>query len=198
MQANFWDERYSASEYIYGEAPNTFFAGQLQKLKPGHIILPCDGEGRNGVYAATQGWTVSAFDQSTEGQKKALQLAAKKGVTISYDIADAAEVDYPANSADAVALIFAHLPPEPRAILLAKVLSWLKPGGRLILEAYNPAQLNNDTGGPKDVSMLYTEEILADSLKALHTEMLETLRLHIEEGTYHTGMSDVIRYVGVK
>ena len=198
MATDFWNERYSASEYIYGEGPNTFFAEQLTQLKPSHIILPCDGEGRNGVYAATLGWTVNAFDQSEEGRKKALQLADKKSVTITYDIADAAEADYPANSADVVALIYAHLPPTPRAILLEKIVSWLKPGGKLILEAYNPAQLNNTTGGPKDITMLYTEEILTTALKALRTEMLQTLRTDIEEGTFHSGMSDIIRYIGVK
>ena len=198
MAKDFWNERYSASEYIYGEAPNTFFAEQLQGLKPGHIILPCDGEGRNGVYAATLGWTVSAFDQSEEGRKKALQLAAKKEVTISYDIADVMDAEYPAGSADVVALIFAHLPPAPRKVLHEKVLRWLKPGGRLILEAYNPLQLNNGTGGPGDINMLYTEEILTSAFGSLHTEMLETLRLNIEEGTFHSGISDVIRYIGVK
>lgn len=198
MVKEFWNERYGTSEYVYGEAPNAFFAEQLQGLTPGHIILPCDGEGRNGVYAATLGWTVTAFDQSEEGRKKALQLAEKKGVSIRYDIADVMDADYPAGSADVVALIYAHLPPVPRAALLTKVVEWLKPGGKLILEAYNPAQLNNSTGGPKDIDMLYTEDILRASFKDMHTEMLQCVRLHLEEGAFHSGVSDVIRYIGIK
>jgi SAM-dependent methyltransferase len=198
MVKEFWNERYSTPEYVYGEAPNTFFAEQLQQLKPGHIILPCDGEGRNGVYAATLGWTVTAFDQSEEGRNKALQLAQKKGVTIEYDIADVMDAEYPSGSADVVALVYAHLPPAPRAALLAKAVRWLKPRGKLILEAYNPAQLNNSTGGPKDVDMLYTEEIIRLAFSELHTEMLQCLRLHLEEGAFHSGMSDIIRYIGTK
>lgn len=196
--SSFWNERYSAKEYVYGEEPNLFFAEQLGKLTPGHIILPCDGEGRNAVYAATQGWTVDAFDQSTEGQKKALALAANKGAAINYIIADASEDLYAPGSADAVAMIFAHLPPAIRKKLLHNIVSWLKPGGKLILEAYNPLQLRNDSGGPKDVNMLYTEDILNEDLGALKTEMLQSLEIDIREGTFHGGISDVIRYVGVK
>lgn len=196
--SSFWNERYSAKEYIYGEEPNLFFAEQLGKLTPGHIILPCDGEGRNGVYAAVQGWTVDAFDQSTEGQRKALELAGKKGVHINYNISDAAEVTFPENSADAVAIIFAHLPPDVRKRLNKNIITWLKPGGTLILEAYNPLQLNNDTGGPKDRSMLYTEAILKEDFKDLETKLLQSLELNIKEGIYHDGLSNVIRFVGRK
>ena len=58
---NFWNERYSEKEYVYGEAPNVFFATQLNTLPPGTIILPCEGEGRNAVYAAANGWRSEQF-----------------------------------------------------------------------------------------------------------------------------------------
>lgn len=76
--SQFWNERYSQAEYVYGETPNVFFEAQLDKLSAGTIILPCEGEGRNAVYAASQGWEVKAFDASEAGQKKALLLAEKK------------------------------------------------------------------------------------------------------------------------
>src|ERR1022692_1115650 len=103
-----WDKRYAVDEYIYGEAPNEFYAWQLSKLKPGKIILTCEGEGRNAVYAASLGWHVDAFDASKTGKAKALALANKKNVEINYIIADADTVSYPENSVDAVALIYAH------------------------------------------------------------------------------------------
>jgi hypothetical protein len=65
--SNTWNERYSKTEYVYGEIPNVFFAAQLGTLQPGNIILPCEGEGRNAVYAASQGWNVEAFDSSEAG-----------------------------------------------------------------------------------------------------------------------------------
>jgi len=100
---DFWNGRYSEQEYAYGEEPNIFFAEQLKALKPGIIILPCDGEGRNAVFAANNGWHVTAFDSSEEGKSKAFQLADKLSVKFEYIIEDAMTISYPDNSADVVA-----------------------------------------------------------------------------------------------
>ena len=63
-----WDDRYSKEEFVYGEEPNNFLREQLQKLKPGKILFPAEGEGRNAVFAATKGWDVYAFDISSVGK----------------------------------------------------------------------------------------------------------------------------------
>ena len=196
--SSFWNERYSQEEYIYGEEPNVFFAEQLNRLQAGTIILPCEGEGRNGVHAASNGWIVNAFDMSVEGRNKAMQLAEKKKVTLSYIIEDAGLVNYQENSADVVAFIFSHLPEPIRKQIYAKAITWLKPGGRIILEVFNPLQLNNNSGGPKDITMLCTEEILLKDFEALEIELLETLKIDLKEGKYHEGKADVIRLVGMK
>ncbi|HAL81396.1 MAG TPA: SAM-dependent methyltransferase [Mucilaginibacter sp.] len=195
---NFWNERYSTQEYIYGEEPNVFFADELEKLKPGSIILPCDGEGRNGVFAASMGWKVSAFDASEAGKAKALQLAAKKNVHIDYITGDALNMDYPENSMDVIAFIYAHFPPAVRKKIHQKAINWLKPGGRIILEAFNPNQLRNTSGGPKELSMLYTEDMIREDFEGLETEVLQTIQITLNEGKYHEGVADVIRFTGVK
>lgn len=195
---NFWNERYSAKEYVYGEEPNVFFAEQLSKLKPGTIILPCEGEGRNAVFAASNGWQVNAFDSSEAGKIKAMQLADKKGVSIEYVVEDALAITYPENSADIVAFIYAHFPPAIRKPVLQKAITWLKPGGKIILEAFNPNQLQNGTGGPKDVAMLYTEDIIKEDVSGMKIELIQTLRTELSEGKYHEGMSDIVRFVGIK
>ena len=76
---NMWDKRYNSPEYVYGKEPNEFFAAELKKLKPGLILLPAEGEGRNAVFAAEQGWKVHAFDSSQVAEDKALSLAAGLG-----------------------------------------------------------------------------------------------------------------------
>lgn len=78
MAKAFWDQRYAEDGFVYGPHPNLFFCKELGKLKPGRLLLPGEGEGRNAVYAARRGWEVVAFDQSSEGQRKALALAAQK------------------------------------------------------------------------------------------------------------------------
>jgi SAM-dependent methyltransferase len=196
--SNTWNERYSQTEYVYGEAPNVFFATQLDSLQPGTIILPCEGEGRNAVYAASQGWNVKAFDSSNAGKIKALQLAEKKKVVLDYVLEDATLVNYPENSADAVVFIYAHFPVSIRKQIHQKAIQWLKPGGRIIMEAFNPNQLQNTSGGPKDVSMLYTEEIIKADFEGVKIQLLQTTQTILAEGKYHEGKADVLRFVGTK
>ena len=105
MSKEMWDQRYAESEYVYGINPNEFFKQELDKLVPGKILLPAEGEGRNAVYAAEKGWVVSAFDQSEEGRKKSMLLAADRKVTIDYHIRDLETHDYPVDHFDAIALV---------------------------------------------------------------------------------------------
>jgi SAM-dependent methyltransferase len=194
----FWDQRYKNEAYVYGEEPNQFFATQISKLKPGSIILPCEGEGRNAVYAASLGWQVNAFDVSIEGKKKALQLAHKKGVIVDYVIKDAFDINYPDNSMDVVAFIYAHFSLNQRTLIHKKAIKWLRPGGKVILEAFNPSQLQNKSGGPKDISMLYTLEILQKDFSNLRFDIIKNVQIVLKEGTFHDGMADVIQFVGTK
>lgn len=194
----FWNERYSADEYVYGTAPNTFLRKQLECLIPDTVLFPCEGEGRNAVFAAQHGWSVSAFDASDTGKEKAMLLAKKKGVEIDYEVADALDVSYPQASFDVIALIYAHFPTNIRQELHHRMISWLKPGGILILEAFNPHQLSNTSGGPKDPSMLYTEEMLQNDFNQLQTIKLHNEKIMLDEGSFHRGQADVIRYVGQK
>lgn len=196
--SEFWNDRYREKDYVYGEKPNVFFKDQIRLLNPGTLILPCEGEGRNAVYAASLGWKVFAFDSSEAGKTKAMQLAEKNGQSIDYLVVDALEVSFPDESADVVAFIFAHFPPELRRKIYHQSIRWLKPGGRIILEAFNPLQLNNATGGPKDISMLCTEEILKEDFEGLEILIMRSLKINLKEGKYHHGLADVVDFVGIK
>jgi hypothetical protein len=198
MDTAFWNERYQASDYAYGTAPNDFVKEQLNHLPKGKLLFCCEGEGRNAVYAASLGHEVYAFDQSSEGQIKANQLALKEATQIQFNIANAAEVDYLKDSFDAIFLIYAHLPTSIRTLLHSKTISWLKTDGLLILEAFQPAQLGKASGGPKQIDMLYDIEMLNNDfsgIKMLHNEYHS---ITLNEGTYHIGAAEIIRLIGKK
>lgn len=193
----FWNERYRETEYAYGEAPNQFFKVELGKLIPGTILLPADGEGRNSVYAATKGWLVDSFDSSTEGKKKALQLAEKHNVDINYTISSAEEFEA-VKKYDCIALVFAHFPKEIRRKFLKKVPELLKDGGVLIVEAYNIEQIKNDTGGPKNEDMVYALAEMEELFSSFYIETATNEITEIQEGKYHNGISSVVRFVAKK
>lgn len=83
-----WDDRYSSEEFAYGKEPNNYLKEQLEKLNPGAILFPAEGEGRNAIFAAKLGWNVSAFDISEEGKNKALKLAEANNVSIDYQVGE--------------------------------------------------------------------------------------------------------------
>jgi SAM-dependent methyltransferase len=192
----FWNERFSAEEYIYGMAPSTYFKIMIDRMKPGRLLVPGAGEGRDAVYAARLGWDVHAFDQSTAGQTKALQLAARFNVSIEYIISDAAFYDPAPYSFDLIAMVFFHLPPDLRKQLHQKLPQWLTPGGLILVEAFHKNQLNYSSGGPKDPELLVTPEILADDFSKLHLLENRHMQVVLNEGTHHIGPAEVVRMMG--
>lgn len=199
----FWDERYSAPHYVYGEEPNAFFKEQLDGIKQGKILLPAEGEGRNAVYAASRGWQVYAFDQSIEGKKKALQLSQKKDVQIEYQVGSLTEMTYPAENFDAIALIYAHFPSANRKNYHHRLLKYLKKGGYFILEAFSKNHkqfqlINEQAGGPKDEDLLYSIDYIMEDFPELDSLVLLECETELREGFYHQGKSSVIRFTGRK
>lgn len=203
MDATFWDERYGQEAYAYGEEPNKYLVEQLKGMAPGKILFPADGEGRNSVYAATLGWQAYAFDQSVEGQRKALQLAAKRGVHIDYQAGEFAEIKYEEASFDAMALIFAHFGGAQKMGYLKQLNKYIKPGGIVIFEAYSKSHLryklaNPKVGGPGDEAVLYSIAEVAAVFPDYDIIQLEEMDIEIWEGQLHGGLSSVVRFTGRK
>ena len=195
---DFWNDRYAETEFAYGTLPNEYLKAELEKLPTGKILFVCEGEGRNAVYAAKQNWNVEAFDLSQEGKRKANLLAEQNNVTINYQIADAATIEYPENSYDVIALIYAHFSETIRKSIHQKIVSWLKPNGLVVMEAFNSNQLSNSSGGPKELSMLYTIEMLKNDFQYLEVQLISNEVIKLSEGKYHLGKADVIRFLGRK
>ncbi|MBN2807549.1 MAG: class I SAM-dependent methyltransferase [Prolixibacteraceae bacterium] len=198
MKAEFWNTRYAEPGFAYGEAPNEFFQEELLKLTPGKLLLPAEGEGRNAVFAALKGWEVKAFDQSSEGMAKAKQLAKQQGVAVHFDICDFEHFDPGTTLFDCIALIFFHPPAQFRSAIHHLALAWLRPGGKLIVEAFAKEQINEQSGGPKDPDMLFSREELANDFRLLSDLNIETATVWLNEGTHHQGPARVIRVIGEK
>ena len=192
---DFWNERFAETEFVYGTDPNEFFAEQLEHLKPGKLILPADGEGRNAVYAAQNGWDVTAVDYSESGKDKALKLAQDQNVEIQYDLSDLAEYDFGKEIYDAAAFTYVHLPRSIIKEVYANVIKSLKSGAKVIVEVYSVNQLGRDSGGPKDERVLYTEEKLRELLSGTNIKWMKEMEIDLSEGKYHVGKAMVIRAV---
>lgn len=200
---NRWDERYSGEIFAYGEQPNEYLKKQLGHFTPGTILFPAEGEGRNAVYAAGLGWKVSAFDISTEGQKKAMQLAQKYNVAIDYRVGTLDTLPYTTGQFDAIALIYAHFPPAIKETYHQAFHRYLKKGGVIIFEAFSKKHLeyvtrNEKVGGPKDLASLFSIEEINHYFPGYEVRELVETEIELAEGAFHNGTGSVIRFVGVK
>lgn len=200
---NMWNERYIDHDFVYGKEPNLFFKDWLQKFEVGSILMPADGEGRNGVFAAKLGWKVTSSDLSEEGKSKAFELAKEKNVAIDYVVGDLEELEFEAASFDAIGLIYAHFAAEKKSFLHQKLNDYLKPGGIIIFEAFSKAHLlynevDPKVGGPKNIEMLFSTTEIASYFDNYNILLLEEKEIILKEGKYHIGKGSVIRFVGRK
>ncbi len=191
----FWNKRYAENASVYGYMPNAFFKEFIDQHKPGTILLPAEGEGRNAVYAAKKGWEVDAFDFSEEARQKALAYAAEQKVRINYALKSIEE--YKAvKKYDAVALIYVHLPKEQRALFHEEAYKSIKTGGFLVLEAFAKEQLQYNSGGPKDPALLYDAPTICKDFPWLHIMKCEQKTHILDEGDFHQGEAAVLRLIG--
>ncbi len=196
--SEFWNERFAAEEYVYGTEANEFFRQELNKLMPGKILLPGEGEGRNAVFAAQNNWQVTAFDTSTEGKKKAEQLAHARQVKIDYRIDSYDTIQLQPEVYDCAGLIFTHMPKHKRKDFLPKLKAAIKAGGTVILECFSKAQIHNNSGGPKDIDMLFSKEELEADFADFSNLNITEANVELDEGPFHKGKAHVIRLVAVK
>jgi 2-polyprenyl-3-methyl-5-hydroxy-6-metoxy-1,4-benzoquinol methylase len=195
--AETWNRRYAGDEFLFGTEPNAWLREQVSCLPMGGRILSvADGEGRNSVWLAQQGFQVEAFDISDRAVEKAQAFARSTGVSVNFSLADVDGFDWPEASYDGVVAIFVQFAdPATRARLFERIVRSLKPGGVLILQGYTPKQLDYRTGGPPTLSHLYTRELLESSFRDLSIVELRDYEAEVSEGQGHSGRSALIGLV---
>ena len=198
-----WNERYSTNEFAYGEQPNNYLKEQLEKLTVGTILFAAEGEGRNAVFAAKLGWTVSAFDISIEGKNKALRLAETNNVTIDYQVGELQTLNFNPEQFDAIALIYAHFPADIKSLYHNSLDKYLRKGGLIIFEAFSKKHIdyiakNEKVGGPKDIASLFSIDEIKSDFDNYEIIELEEKVIELKEGLFHNGEGSVIRFVGRK
>jgi SAM-dependent methyltransferase len=160
VDARAWDERYAASELVWSAGPNQFVAAELADLPPGRALDLAAGEGRNAIWLARRGWTVTAVDFSRVGLDKGRTLAGD--TPVRWVCADATRWDEPA-AYDLVLLAYLQLAADERRAAVRAGWASLAPGGTFFLVAHDSTNLTEGTGGPQDPAVLMTaEDVLAD------------------------------------
>jgi len=195
-----WNDRYNTPDYLFGTEPAAFLQREMPRLSSGQSALcVADGEGRNSVFLAGQGLRVTAMDASDVAIAKAQALAAARGVSVDFHVADIAGWDWDARRYDAVIAIFIQFAAPPlRDAIFSGMIRALAPGGLLLLHGYSTEQLAHNTGGPRSIENLYTADLLADRFADLNILHLAEYEAVLAEGSRHVGRSALIDLVARK
>ncbi|MFC1662133.1 class I SAM-dependent methyltransferase [Gemmatimonadota bacterium] len=193
-----WDQRYAEVGWAFGTEPNDFLRQEAHRIPLGRVLCLGEGEGRNAVFLAKQGFEVVGVDQSGVGMEKAQDLAREEGVSIETVVSPMEEFDLQEGEWEGIVSIFFHPPPDSRRRIHRAVMEGLTRNGVLILEAYSPKQLELGTGGPPHLERLPTLDLLREELEGLDFVVAQEAEREVREGRMHTGRGSVVQVVGIR
>jgi SAM-dependent methyltransferase len=173
MDQTAWDERYAGPELVWGSGPNCFVAEELAALPPGRATDLGTGEGRNAIWLAERGFTVTAVDFSRVGLARAAGLASERGVSVDWVHADLLDYQPTPGHFDLVLIAYIQLPADRLTALARTAGAALAPGGTLLAVGHDRDNLTRGHGGPKDLSVLWTPQLVTAGLTGLTIEQAE-------------------------
>ena len=174
-QRDLWNDRYSERGTLWGAEPNVFVVDRLANVAPGRALdLGC-GQGRNAIWLAARGHSVTAVDVSDVAVAQAAELAAEAGVEVDFLAADLQTWEPPETAFDLVLLAYIQAPPETRQAVHAKATRALAPGGVVCVVAHHRDNLEDGVGGPPRPDVLFDEAMLASDFADL--DVIENSRV---------------------
>jgi SAM-dependent methyltransferase len=180
MRAKDWDERYAERQQWSAE-PNAQIADLLAGLPPGDAVDLAAGEGRHALWLAGLGWHATAVDFSDLGLARGRAQPGADRVT--WVTADVANWSTEPVSLDLVLVAYLHLPQTETAALLTRAVSWLRPGGRLLVLGHDVENVTAGVGGPQEPAILHSVDRLAPVAALLEVDRLEQVRRETPAGT---------------
>ncbi|MEX1093080.1 MAG: class I SAM-dependent methyltransferase [Acidimicrobiia bacterium] len=180
MTRESWNQRYQGSDLVWSAAPNAALVGEVSGMNPGRALdLGC-GEGRNSIWLAEQGWDVTGVDFSNVAIERARAIAAQRGVSVKWEVADLNEYEPPRRWFDLVVDLYIHLIPSERRTLTRKAAGAVAEGGTLVILGHDKSNLDEGYGGPQDLTLLHDPEEIAGELTDLTVVRSGRIRRKVE------------------
>ena len=167
MDRHGWDARYAGEQLVWSAEPNRFLVAEVDGLTPGRALDVACGEGRNAIWLAEQGWTVTGVDFSTVAIDKGRRLAGARAVSVHWELADVTEYTPPLEQFDLVIVMYLHLPDTLRRLVFERAAGAVAPGGTLLVVGHDITNPERGWGGPQDHGVLYGPEDVAAGLDGL-------------------------------
>lgn len=178
MDAHGWDDRYRSARAtgggLWAGEPHAALQRIAGTMSPGTALDLATGDGRNAIWLARRGWTVTAVDFSAEGIGVARERADSVGADVDWQIGDVTTWTPPGRF-DLVTMTYLHLGEAENADAVRRASSRVAGGGTLIVIGHDRDNLERGAGGPADPAILYTPAMLrqaADGLTVVAAEQI--------------------------
>jgi SAM-dependent methyltransferase len=180
MDADAWNRRYAGTDRLWSAGPNQFLAAEAADLPPGPALDLACGEGRNAVWLAERGWTVTGVDFADVALDRGREAARHRGVTVEFVTADVVTYEPPAAAFDLVAVFYLHLPAAEWELVLPRAVAAVAPGGTFLLVGHDRSNLDGGYGGPQEPTVLTTPGEVAARLGDLVVERAEVVERGVD------------------
>ena len=180
MEREGWNQRWEQRDHHCADDPVDVLDDELGSLPPGRALdLGC-GAGRSAIWLAKRGWRVTGVDFSDV----AIRLAREQRADVDWVLADLREYEPEQGVFDLVLVLFVHLPPDERRLLLSRGAAALVPGGTALVVGHDVTNLDTGAPGPSRPEVLYTPEAVASELEGLETVKAERVmrRVAVDDG----------------
>jgi SAM-dependent methyltransferase len=180
VERDAWNRKHGEAGLLFGVEPNRFLVAEVDGLAPGRALDLACGAGRNAVWLAEQGWTVTAVDFSDVAIENARGLAAERGVEVEWLRADLREWEPAPGAFDLVVVLYLQLPAAERGPILQRAARAAAAGGTLLVVGHHLENLVGGSGGPKDPRVLFTPQDVVAELGDLRVEKAERVLRPVE------------------
>ena len=143
LEVDRWNRILTADNPQFNTNPNAFLVDVVKGRSPGSALDVGMGQGRNAIYLAQQGWTVTGFDPADKAVAQANATAAKLGVTLNTVVKTDEDFDWGENRWDLIVLSYVGA-----REFVDRVVRSLKPGGIVVVEGFHrDVTKTNPVGG---------------------------------------------------
>jgi SAM-dependent methyltransferase len=164
-----WDRRYQ--EHGWSQVPDENLVELVAPLCAGRALdLGC-GTGRNALWLARSGWSVTGVDASRVGLDMATEQATREGLNLHTVLADLLDYVPEVAGYDLVVLANIHLAPGQRDQLFERAAAAVAPGGHLFIIGHHVDALGKS--GPPALERLFEESLFQDRFDGFTIEHLD-------------------------
>jgi len=150
LDSRAWDERYRNADRLWSPSPNLFVADRLGPLAPRSGLDIAAGDGRNAIWLAERGWSMTAVDFS----EVAVEVGRSVSDQVVFVVGDVRSWQ-PTGKFDLILISYLHLARDEMEGVVSGAVSWLEPNGEIFMIGHDKSNIEKGYGGPQNPEILW-------------------------------------------